>query len=655
MRANSLAKALKGPMVKRTLASALVLALALSFLLSPVNVSAATHDVSGTLPGDTVWVTGETYVVTGQLIVPDGVTLTIQEGVIVLFEAGAGIYVQGGSLVVEGTAASPVLFDANAVTNATDYWTGITAVLGTTSAPTVSISNAVFHHALTAVSATGAEVDIRDSEFSENYYAISLTNCDEPIISGNVITDNDAIGIMATYTGFDTGEVTIEDNVVSDNGQNGIYLVGYSSDIGSVEVRRNTVEGNQNVGIYIQVSDADTNFENIVIEDNIVNDNGGYGVSIYAYNDLPSVAMSGNNVSGNSGYGVLVSTSVGGIGSILVEDNTVRDNGGYGVDILVVEEIGTATVRGNVFEDNAYDGIYLSAYGLGNVTIVDNVASGSENGNGIFVYSFEGIENVSVIGNTAENNRYVGLYVVGTEIGEVAIEGNTANDNSDSGIYVHASNGSMDGIVVEDNVASRNSVSGIHISVGPGGAEIGSVVIDANAAENNGGDGIFVSAADGDIGDVLVSGNFVHNNTNAGICFDANDYGDVTVIDNNVQHNGGHGVCFDGANYGDVTVTDNILCHNGGDPFRMNGAEFGDIVVERNNICDGSGIWIGGENYYVPEPGPEPPPHVPYSFYYSSGVVFFASWTTVAMNVGMPAIEPVVTSPVFSFPAFPWW
>jgi len=66
--------------------------------------------VCGTLPGDTVWTkAGSPYLVTCDVIVPDGRTLRIEPGTMVLLRPGCSIFVLG-TLLAEGTQADPILF-----------------------------------------------------------------------------------------------------------------------------------------------------------------------------------------------------------------------------------------------------------------------------------------------------------------------------------------------------------------------------------------------------------------------------------------------------------------------------------------------------------------------------------------------------------------
>ncbi len=98
--------------------------------------------VGGAVSSSTTWY--GTVVVTGDITVPSGVTLTVAEGTQVLFvyqdtqpADGIGDYgleVQsGGSLVVEGSEASPVIFSVYGDNRAPRSWAGITLQSGMSS------------------------------------------------------------------------------------------------------------------------------------------------------------------------------------------------------------------------------------------------------------------------------------------------------------------------------------------------------------------------------------------------------------------------------------------------------------------------------------------------------------------------------------------
>lgn len=86
-----------------------------SYVLT-VGVAATVIQVNSNITADITWETGRTYILGGRIVVTDGVTLTIQQGVIVKGEAGSDanasalIIARGAKINAVGTAESPIIF-----------------------------------------------------------------------------------------------------------------------------------------------------------------------------------------------------------------------------------------------------------------------------------------------------------------------------------------------------------------------------------------------------------------------------------------------------------------------------------------------------------------------------------------------------------------
>lgn len=72
--------------------------------------------ITDNITTNTTWQTGNTYILAGRIAVVDGVTLTIEPGVIIKGEAGTGanatalLIARGGKLMAEGTESEPIIF-----------------------------------------------------------------------------------------------------------------------------------------------------------------------------------------------------------------------------------------------------------------------------------------------------------------------------------------------------------------------------------------------------------------------------------------------------------------------------------------------------------------------------------------------------------------
>jgi hypothetical protein len=101
-------------------------------------------EVSANITENATWETGKTYILKSRIAVVDGITLTIQPGVVVKGEAGAGsnatalIIARGAKLMAEGTAEAPIIFTSfadeiepgmiaspNLASNSSGLWGGL--------------------------------------------------------------------------------------------------------------------------------------------------------------------------------------------------------------------------------------------------------------------------------------------------------------------------------------------------------------------------------------------------------------------------------------------------------------------------------------------------------------------------------------------------
>ena len=83
--------------------------------------------IGGTLTEDLTLDSGE-FVLTEALIVPDGITLTINPGVVIRADIGSDVFVaiaQGGMINAEGTSTNPIVFTSNDATPNPGDWGGL--------------------------------------------------------------------------------------------------------------------------------------------------------------------------------------------------------------------------------------------------------------------------------------------------------------------------------------------------------------------------------------------------------------------------------------------------------------------------------------------------------------------------------------------------
>ncbi len=115
-----------------------------------ISIDTTTNDtdnansIGGTLTENLILEFGQEYVLTEALIVPEGITLSINAGVIIRANTGADVFVaieQGGIIEAQGTSSNPIVFTSNATSPNAGDWGGI-IVLGRAPINSVTGGNA---------------------------------------------------------------------------------------------------------------------------------------------------------------------------------------------------------------------------------------------------------------------------------------------------------------------------------------------------------------------------------------------------------------------------------------------------------------------------------------------------------------------------------
>lgn len=383
-------------------------------LLISATVSTFATDVSGLISSDTVWTfANNPYIVTGNILVNNGVTLTIESGVIVKFNSGLSMQIDG-TLIAQGTSSDSITFTSNTVDTA-GAWGYI--YFSDTS------TDAVFQNDINGIYLSGSIL-----EYCIIQYAGGISVFDNgalrldqatPFINYCTITNNSASGIRVYEI---SGGLKISNSVITNNASlengGGIYIINDQWDgIPTTSlISGNTISYNSTVypystseggGIYIAVG----NYKIITISNNIVTnntaDNGGGIYNAYHGTAYISNNIIINNTSDAGGAGIYNGKADGTISENIISNNTSLVNGG---GIMLFQGISSVIILNNV--------------------IADNVTSSSAGG----IYSWSSpptILNNHIVRNTANND--VGIYYYSCYYDSIRFNTIAYNKNTDYG------------------------------------------------------------------------------------------------------------------------------------------------------------------------------------------------------------------------------
>jgi parallel beta-helix repeat protein len=240
--------------------------------------------LNGVLDSSTVLVSGTSYTVTGALVVPVGQTLTVPAGVAFRFALDVQLEVRG-TLLVQGTSGSVVVFSSSAATPAMGDWAGIWVYSG----GSVDIAYADIRHGSYGVYfQSGSGGSVQHSVLAENQYGLYL-NSASPTLSDNTLLGNSSVGIY-----IQNGSPAVTGNTILGNNSYGVYISGNSAPA----VSGNTIQ-NGYIGVYIRDNSAPT------LTGNTITGNSYAGVDLAGTGNAatsPRPVVTGNSIFGNGSY-----------------------------------------------------------------------------------------------------------------------------------------------------------------------------------------------------------------------------------------------------------------------------------------------------------------------------------------------------------------
>lgn len=377
-----------------------------SYSTRSLSFSFATTIVGGPITSNTNWTEANSpYIATSSVLVSEGVTLTVEPGVVVKFDSAKGIQVDG-MLVARGTKDKRVVFtslkddsiggDSNGDGSSTLPAPGDWAYLFFTNASV----DAEFDPYGTYVN--GSVLEYCHVAYGGSLGAQGEINIDScaPFLNCSTVRNSGSSGIYVS-----DGSPRIANNTISHNNDRGIDVYDDSIGSGEVTIVGNTVANNRGDGIRTYVPGMTE-----TVSENTVTDSGQRGIYVTGSSYL---AMTDNLIRSNSGGGVnYVSVTEALISGNIIINNTCGLYYGYGGGIYTNMGGGQETISNNVIAYNSapYGGaLYVNYYGYygGALTIFDN----------------------SIIANTATADSIV--YMYGSSALPVTFQHNLLTQNLD--------------------------------------------------------------------------------------------------------------------------------------------------------------------------------------------------------------------------------
>ncbi len=349
-------------------------------LFTFITVSSFATNVSGLISSNTVWTLANSpYIVTGNILVNNGVTLTIEPGVIVKFNSGLSMQIDG-TLLAQGTSSNKITFTSN-TTQSAGAW-------GYIYFSDASV-DAVFENDIYGIYLSGSILEYCIIQYAggasvSDNGALRLDDA-HPFINYCTITDNSASGIHGYNL---TGSLKISNSVIRNN---------TSSDSGG--------------GICIS-SDGTTLISGNTISKNYASSGGGIS------NAYCTAIISNNTITNNtaeSGSGGGIESGFGGYSESPMTNNIVMNNTanyGNGGGIYIYNGGASGTISENIISNNTSLGNGGGITFSGNPPILNNVIADnvtSSEAGGICDWGYESlILNNHIVRNTAYDDA--GIY-----------------------------------------------------------------------------------------------------------------------------------------------------------------------------------------------------------------------------------------------------
>ena len=421
------------------------------FLFSLITLAIVTNAQTVIPPGDVsgTWTLGGSpYEIQGEISIPNGLTLTIEPGVLVEFQGHYKLNVQGKLLAV-GTQTDTIVFTINDTTGFHNphipdgSWYGIRFI---DTSPTNDTSKIIYCK-LEYGKSIGSGFDSHGGAICVNFF-------DKLVIANSLITNNIASGIDWPCGGgisLFTSSAVIRGNTIYNNwalgGGGGIHFYDSSPNI----MENLIVDNSSEAGGGILCNESYPTITNTTIENNIATNGTGGGILGWNGSSISLNDVTIRNNSANSfGGGMQAVNCDVQIENCLFIENESPNAGGGGLAIGA---------------DSMYSGLPY------NVTInysqfIENTANSRA---GVFINQWSGIpliidvtiDSCEFLNNYSE--RYTGLciYDCSISLSNSVFTGNTAVDYTAGAGFSSSCIGTITNCVFASNTANTGGGDGI--------------------------------------------------------------------------------------------------------------------------------------------------------------------------------------------------